>query len=169
MGGVWFLGVLLWGFGFLPAPLPAHALYLGLVEITHPEGGRESSLQVKVFYDDLQSGIRAAAPKEFQSSVPESWTEKNKPLIQSYFRKHLLVWVNRQAASFQLQSVSWEQDAYFLQFRMQCPVDWDLLQVKADFLMELFPDQTNVVQAVDGKQKRFGRTTPSNPGLEFPF
>ncbi|MBK7474577.1 MAG: hypothetical protein IPI11_00600 [Haliscomenobacter sp.] len=169
MAGVWFLGACLWGFGLLPAPAPSHALYLGLVEITHPEGEGESSLQIKVFYDDLQSGIRAGYPKAFQPSDPESWADKNKPLIQAYFRARLLVWVNRQAVSFHLQSVSLQQDAYFMQFRIKCPAEWDLLQVKADFLMELFPDQTNVVQAAHGKQKRFGRTTSANPGLEFPF
>ncbi len=167
MGVVWILGAWLWGLSFLDTP--SHALYLGLVEISHEQGNIASDLQVKVFYDDLQSGIRAAYPDKFQPANPELWAGKNKSLVQAYFQKHLSLWVNRQPVTFQLRSVSWQQDTYFLHFQLDCPPKWGVLQVKADFLMELFPDQTNVVQAANGAQKRFGRTTASNPSLEFPF
>jgi hypothetical protein len=48
-------------------------------------------------------------------------------------------------------------DVYLLEFIMDCEKVWNNLEIKADYFMELFPTQSNIIQIEYKNEKRFHR------------
>lgn len=146
-----------------------HALYIGMAEFAHASGSRQATLRVRVFYDDLQSAARALAPKQFKAGTPAQWPSQNKRLIEQYLQKHLWCVIDGKKTVPVLKTVALEGEVYWVELEAACVPSWKTLDIHADFLMELFPDQSNVVQVVHGSVKRFARTTRAERQVRFEF
>ncbi|MDX1666488.1 MAG: hypothetical protein R3350_04640, partial [Saprospiraceae bacterium] len=62
-----------------------------------------------------------------------------------------------------------ENDVYRLTFNASCPPEWDRVSVSADFFMELFPTQSNIISLWHGRGKRFSRVTKSSTTFRTEF
>lgn len=120
-----------------------HAIYVSVLEI------ESQQIKVKVFSDDLNDALRNDS-----SSVEE------------YFQKKIKLRINEQSINFNLKAVSEEGESQWITFEMEAPSGWNSFYLKADYLMELFPDQTNVVKVMD-KSTRYFRLSQSNPSCSF--
>ena len=137
-----------------------HALYLSVTEIEFCSS-KTSSLRVKVFSDDLQSALRNFS-KKYQQGDLQHFFERNQLLAEAYFQQHLKLSVNNQPVTIRLESYSIENDAHFVTFRFKCPESIVKLNMKADFLMELFPTQTNIVKVLYGGDTSYLKFTSSS-------
>ncbi len=138
----------------VPFARPQHALYLSLTEVR--VAGSAGSLEVKVFSDDLQDALRNYSDS-YQPGSLENYFERNEQLATDYFAENLTIRVNGQKADLQYQGFSRENDAHFIRFRMKLPAETRQIAIEAGFLMEVFPDQVNVVKVLKGQQARYLR------------
>jgi len=141
-----------------------HALYIGMVELHFPEKGNTATLQVRVFADDLKSGVRAAFPARFRPAEGEKWLELHRKSVENYFRQKLVFRHGNKTLELSLTQVRQENEMFHLDFVLQCPKGWETLHLRADFLAELFPTQSNVVKwEKGGGVPHFARATQNAP------
>lgn len=131
-----------------------HAIYISVIEINHLEADNEATLIVKVFSNDFEDALYNHSDKRLQISKANE-CELNKEIIETYFRKHLQMQVNGKSLVYRFTSCDINDDSIWLTFSMTCMRDWNNFSIKADYFMELFPAQTNVVNLHEGGEKRF--------------
>ena len=162
---------------FIPwklAPLPVtsfssdHAIYLGVIQVLHEKAQERAEVNVKVFTDDMQNALRNAF-EDYEVIPEEEICARQQGLLAAYFAEHLNFDVNGTGVEMNLKSCTKENDVYWLIFDMPCPAHWSKLHVEADFFMELFPTQSNVVSLHHGEERRFFRLTNKQPEQEVAF
>ena len=139
-----------------------HALYLGTIQLKYEEHSDVAHLELKVFSDDLQSAIRNAY-ETFKPGPLDDLFTQNQPLIESYFSEHLQLEINGTPQVLQLIHNEQLNDAHLVKFEFKTPSIWKQLDLTADFFMELFPTQTNVVSVSYLQQKQFARLSKRQP------
>jgi len=145
-----------------------HAIYISVIKIQHEAGAKTADIHMRVFTDDLKSVLRNKFGYE-AISEKETFCSDYENYINRYFKKRLLFTINKEAINFQLSNCEKTTDVYQLIFRMDCPINWKTAQIEANYFMELFPKQSNVLHMEDGGTKRFGRTTKGNEILKMRF
>ncbi len=139
--------------------LPPHAFYLSTVQITHQPPETMANIEVKVFKDDFVDILRNA----FADFDPTGWValcEHTQDQITTYFRDHFRASINGEENwTLQLTDCQEEREIYWLTFSVACPGNWEKVNLTADYFMELFPSQSNIVSVKHGEQKRFLRFT----------
>ncbi|MDN5213863.1 hypothetical protein QQ020_17445 [Fulvivirgaceae bacterium BMA12] len=135
-----------------------HAIYIAVIQLEHQPNDITANLQVKVFTDDLQDALKNKFQGEIRLiNVSENGEEAKR--ITAYFAGHLKFEINDQRADYQLQRITVENDAHWFDFTLKGPRKWDKLEVTADFLMELFPKQSNIFQVTEGDKRLYYRLT----------
>lgn len=157
---------------FLSFSTTEHAIYIGVIKIDYQEQDASASIQLKVFSDDLQNALKhelnlATLPAHTALCLPSH--------LQIYFEKHLQCRINDQPTNFQLNNCTPYKDVHLLEGHLDSIPTWKTFTLKADFLMELFPTQSNIVQLNYQKigaaepQTYFGRMTKGNDSFEIEF
>lgn len=142
-----------------------HAIYISVIDIKHEESKEEASLVIKVFTNDFEDVLYnhsnlpdRQAGKRLQLSKADV-CNSNKEIINTYFEKHLQMHVNGKSMVYRFESCEINDDSIWVTFSMTCAPDWDNFNIRADYFMELFPAQTNVVNLLEGGEKRFLKLT----------
>lgn len=141
-----------------------HAIYISVIEIQHEASKDHASVVIKVFTNDFEDVLYNHSDKpdrpgkRLQLSKADV-CDSNKEIINNYFEEHLQMSVNGKSAEFQFKSCEINDDSIWLTFSMSCMANWNNFMIKADYLMELFPTQTNVVNLKEGGEKRFLKLT----------
>lgn len=148
--------------------VPLHALHLATIQINHQEDSKIANMSIKVFSDDLQSAIRNADDR-FSPGSLETLFENNEKLIATYFSSHLQLEVDGQVSIFTLAKWEPQNDVFLLTFQISCPEIWQNIHFQADFFMELFPDQSNVLSLTHGEKKQFARLTKQSASCQATF
>ena len=141
---VWFIPSLFLVLASADLRQPTHALYLSVTELTLLHTG-QSSVSIKVFSDDLQNALRNYS-SDYKPGGLNQFLEKNLTQAQHYFSEHLEIKINNRTVQLKMKKFTIENDAHFINFCFTSPRSPETLEVKADFLMELFPTQTNVIK-----------------------
>jgi len=153
---------------------PSHAIYIGTIKITHHQAKESTTMEVKVFSDDLQNALKNEYQLDYLPKISTICNDADHNLNR-YFDKHLQVWVNDQQLPFQLVDCTVVNDVHLLHFTFDASSKWQTVKVKANFFMELFPAQTNVLQvSYEGIKSstsipQFGRMTLGQETLELSF
>ncbi len=158
----------LYTFSFPREVVPTHALYLGTIQLKHELGEEHAIMSIKVFSDDLQSAIRNAS-SDFQPGPLSELFDQNEDLIKAYFTQHTSIKINGEPSVSTL--VKWEQqnDIHLLSFRLPCSSQWQAIDFQANFFMELFPTQSNVVSIINGEQRQFARLNKQKSSCQATF
>ncbi len=155
-------------FSVVQGGVESHALYLGTLQLKYEDQSSEAYLNLKVFSDDLQSAIRNANKSFKPGPLSELFTQ-NQALIEAYFKKHLQLEINDMHQVLKLYSKEQINDTFILQFKIACPKTWMNLELTADFFMELFPNQMNVVSISYQGKKQFTRLNKKKPQYKAQF
>lgn len=165
---VYFVCQICWSLLLLTSAIPAdHAIYIGVVQVEHRQEDKIAQINVKVFEDDLRDAVRAAYPDEYRPGAIADFCTTHRAQVARYFRRHLRCEINGAPAALSLRSGLLEQDVYLLQFTLPCPGRWKSTRIQADFFMELFPAQSNVIHLLHGQEKRFARLTRQQATITF--
>jgi len=132
---------------------PNHAIYLSLTDIEIVEG--EAKLKVKVFSDDLRDALKNYQSTEYKPADLQNFFSLNQSLADDYFSKHFQLQVEDEPIAIKVKEFSIEGDAHFINFSCVLPQNIKNITVKADFFMELFPTQTNVLKVKNGAQTQY--------------
>lgn len=136
-----------------------HAIYISVLEID------EQQMSIKVFSDNLEDAIRNDA-KSFTPSDEEAFPVVNRSAINGYFQKKIQLQINGHETGFSLEEVMVKGDSYWITLKLEAQEKRQSFYLKAIYLMELFPGQTNIVKVISEKPQFF-KLTSLNPSCEF--
>lgn len=136
-----------------------HAMYISVLEIDQQE------IRVKVFTDNLEDAIRNDA-QHYAPPVEGAFHVVNQQYIEAYFQKKIVLKSGEKRISLTLKKSSHEGDSYWFTFTPTSIEKSEEIELKANYLMELFPDQTNVVKVMSSSPKFF-RLTKFFPSCSF--
>ena len=141
------------------ANAPNHALHLSTIEVEHTVNAKTATIRIKVFEDDFRDALRLMQPKGAFAASP-NFFEKHKGTIKDYWNQHFSCSINDEFQRIELIHCEVIEDIYLFEFRMYCPPRWSTISLKANHLMELFADQSNMgMLQYDGFIQHF-RLTP---------
>lgn len=135
-----------------------HAIYLSVCEIDHREEGNSANLNIKVFETDIRDAFMnlfSDQPDFSKTNATEEYAENT----LKYFTKYLRIRVNDNPVDIKFSSLEQNGDSVWFYFTLKCSENWNSVEVTADYLMELFPGQSNVVSIYHGEDKQFLRLT----------
>ena len=134
-----------------------HAIYIGVVEIEHLPEKNTTGVLIKVFSDDLMNALINAGSKKL--TTEEEMCTGFQAAIETYFNEHFVLTVNDTVAGLKILDCTPITDSHWLEFSAEAPASWEQLKIKADFFMELFPTQSNMITLILNEKRSFYRTT----------
>ena len=138
-----------------------HALYIGVIQLEE-QNDSTGIISVKVFSDDLQTALQSTYGFEEIEATQELCVSQSEKLL-AYFRDNLDITINGLLSELQLEDCELVNDVHLLHFKIKTPNSWENIEIKAPFFMEVFPTQTNMIQASYEEVKWYGKTTKQEP------
>jgi len=123
-------------------PFIEHAIYISVLDIQIEES--EFRIEIKVFEDDLKDALR-----------PFMLTDEFESAVQSYFDEKLSISSNDQVIELELLESRIVGDSRRISMTANLSGEIDQLEIRADYFMELFPDQQNILKLNFQGQKRY--------------
>ncbi len=133
----------------LPEPHLVHAIYISVLEVD------QGSIKVKVFANDLEDAIFNHSQQRLKF-LPGNCAD-NSERVSSYFKDHLEIKINSVVQDYSYYRCDLNDLSIWLTFKFKSPDHWQNVVIKADYLMELFPTQSNVVSVTYQEEKRMFR------------
>lgn len=128
-----------------------HAIYVSVLEV------KQGSIMVKVFADDLEDAIFNQAQQ--RPDLLSGNCNQNKILISNYFEKHLMIKIDGKEQGYRYLACEVNDISIWLTFDFTSLSSWGEVEITADYLMELFPTQSNVVSITYQTEKKMFRLT----------
>jgi hypothetical protein len=130
-----------------------HAIYVSVLEIEDIEA-KSGELRLKVFTDDLEDAIYNQVGIRYDLKGDCNLAQE---AIQRYLSDHLELIIDNQKVSIGYISCEINDISLWITFSFSSNGQWTKVDLKADYLMELFPTQSNVVSITLGEEKRMFR------------
>ena len=144
--------ILLLGLGVLTSARPKHEYHVSVTRMRYEATQKTLEISVRTFTDDLEKGLSLANGNRHFVLQND---DKNNPYIERYLGQHfVLAGPDRQIRPVQYIGKEKEADATWLYLEVPCsgnPAGWVL---RHDFLMEVFDDQVNMVNATWGDDRK---------------
>ena len=134
-----------------------HALYVSVLEIEKERSSEKATIMVKIFSDDLEDAIYNHAQQRLDLQGMNCG--QGKTYINNYFNDHLKLSVDGKDQSYSYLSCEVNDISLWLTFEFTTSTSWNEVEITADYLMELFPTQSNVVSITYHSEKRMFRLT----------
>lgn len=131
-----------------------HAIYVSVMEVIYV-GDNKGTLKLKLFADDLEDAIYNQVSKRYDLLGGECTLAKND--ISNYLQEHLELMIDNRRAKLNFVGCELNDISLWTSFEFQTSSEWNSVSIKADYLMELFPTQSNVVSLTKGEEKRMFR------------
>jgi len=138
-----------------------HAMYISVVEIEKAVSDNNGFIRVKVFTSDLEDAIFNFSQQRIDLSGGNC--KPNAALINDYFEAHLGIKISDEFIKYSLASCEENDLSIWLNFNFISNANWKTVEVKADYLMELFPTQSNIVNIKYEGVIRMFRLTKESP------
>lgn len=148
--------------------IPAHALYIGVIDVQFVASDSDVQITLKLFSDDLEDAIINATGNRV-SVQSESHCGLFKAALMDYFEDHLQIRINNQSQAFHWKSCKIVGDTHLLLFTVPHDTPWKIVQVQADFFMELFPTQANILKVNYAGEQYFGKLQRNKKSIQFSF
>ncbi len=122
-----------------------HPFHISLTEIRQNNQTRKLEIAQKIFWDDLEIGL-----KKFHQTEIDFLNPKDPNLLQEQARNYLLaqneIWIDGKKANLKFIGFEIEGDAAWFYFESE-PVNWkSKIEVRNSVLISEFPDQQNIIQ-----------------------
>jgi len=145
-----------------------HAIYVSVLEIVHQPNKNTAEINIKVFKNDLEDVIHHYANKLVKlGKVTDCQVYSN--VLTEYFNSTVHLNIGSSTLFLKLKHCEINDQSIWFIFSSQCPPDWTKIQLKANYFMELFPTQSNVVTVRHGDQRHMARLTKKNPQITMSF
>ena len=143
-----------------------HAIYVSVLEIEREANSEQGNIRVKIFANDLEDAIFNKSKKRLDLL---SGSCDQSELILNYFKDHLLLKIDGDIQTYTFIGCELNDVSLWLTFDFLSPSKWGELDITADYLMELFPTQSNVVSITYNGEKRMFRMTNSSTQQKLNF
>jgi hypothetical protein len=144
-----------------------HAIYVSVLEIESDSDKETASAMVKIFANDLEDAIFNHSDNRLDLLTGNC--DLNSELILNYFYDHLQLIIDGNPQKYSFVGCEINDTSLWLTFEFKSPSKWKELAITADYLMELFPTQSNVVSIKYHGDKRMFRMTNSSTHQKLNF
>lgn len=133
--------------------LARHAYHASITELRYNPAKRQVELSLKIFTDDLEKALSQG------QAVPVHLDQQPRAgaLAAAYLQRSLRLGTRpNESLPLQFLGMQHEQDAYWLYARVPLPPAKPLtsLRLRQALLLDMFPDQMNIVNIEAGGQKQ---------------
>lgn len=123
----------------------AHPFHISLTEIRQNSQTRKLEIAQKIFWDDLEIGL-----KKFHGMEIDFLNPKDPNLLHQQAQTYLLaqneIWIDGKKTNLKLLGFEIEGDAAWFYFESD-PINWKTkIEVRNSILISDFPDQQNIIQ-----------------------
>jgi len=156
------------GFIILLIPLFAftmHKYYVSSTKIEYKKENKTLQITMRIFIDDLQETINNTYQNNFELGVPNE-PEELDSLINDYTSRKFELIVDEDKKTFSFLGKEYNNDEIYLYFEISNIKTINSIEVKNEMLMEMFPDQKNVIKLyINNIKKTFLLTNQSYKDL----
>ena len=146
---------------FVPDPDQSHAIYISVINVDHLPGSESAELCLKVFSDDLLDALRVFSPESEIHS--ESDLKKHvDSLLSEFGNYHFQFTINGQQSEMTYLRSEDNGESTFLYYQMKCPKKWSEVVAQSNLLIDIFPDQKNIIRISEGSNQRYLNLSKKN-------
>ena len=137
-------------------PVP-HEFYVSVIEIQHEADQNQGTVFIKIFSDDLQNALQNA---ESMSAPPqiEELCGRYSSSVEEYLTGHTIIYLDGEPVSMTLHSCELVGETHQIVLGFDNK-PWKSIKLEADFLMEIYPTQTQMVYVNNAGNKSTMRLT----------
>lgn len=139
-----------------------HEFYVSVIEVKHSAQTQSVNCRIRVFSDDLQVGLQSEYDLAATPPLPGLCTDHNAH-INGFLSNHVSLSINdipRKVSSIRCIT---EGDIHSLEWQVDSISSIQTLYLRADYLMDIFPTQTQMIHFSSGEEKRTLRLTKDSP------
>jgi len=139
-----------------------HDFFVSVIEVKHEKGNEETTFRFRIFSDDLQVGLQS----EFELGAPpalDGICNDTEDQLQEFLNNHISIRINGAETRPSRVDCTSESDVHEVTWHIDSSPEWETLEIKADYLMDVYPGQTQMVHVTESGQKRTLRLTRRTP------
>lgn len=144
-----------------------HAIYVSVIEISHEENADSLSVCFKMFKDDLRDAVRNFNGENHDMDEIESIDYQSD--IAAYLENHFTIRINQSDSKLSQFNYEIEAETVWVTGQVKCPSHWHQCKIETSLFTALFPTQSNVIQLINGNEKRFERLNLKQQSVLFQF
>lgn len=145
-----------------------HNVYITIVEIKRADPASNVTIVIKIFTDDLEDAIKADYGKDVMCRTPQQLSQ-HRSFIERYINDHFKLTINEQVKGFEYYALTNEDIATFVELLTVVKGDIHQVTVETDILLNLFPNQQNIVSLDINGKKDFLRLNNSKRSGELQY
>jgi hypothetical protein len=145
-----------------------HPLHISVTEIAFDEKEKELEIIMRVFTDDLETSIRATRKDETIDILSPKGTSTDQ-LIQEYILPHLAVTLDGKLQNLNYLGHEEEGQALLCYIQVSNVKKWKTIGVRNDAMMEIYDDQSNLINVTVEGEVRSLRLLKNEPSGKITF
>ena len=136
--------------GILNVSSIMHEFYVGMTEIRYSENSQSYQITLKLFTDDLENAIHKDSGDSLNLGTSKELPQSDK-LIFNYLKEHFSL-EDENGNTLYLNDVGreTEMDVTWIYLETQKMKPLNTLRIENDIFMEIHPDQTHIVNLIQG-------------------
>ncbi len=138
-----------------------HKYYLSVTDIAYDQDEKSVQMITRLFYDDLEAVLQ----ERYDETIVVDATadqEKLDVYLNKYLQKKLVITINGEEREFQFLGKEYEDDYVVCYMEITDVESVNAFAVDNQLLMDLFPDQKNMVHTTIGNYKKSFLLTMGN-------
>ena len=142
-----------------------HKYYISLTKVEYKKENQTIQVTMRIFIDDLQQTINTTYHKNLELALPNESKEID-TIINNYITSKFKVKVNAIEKEYFYLGKEYEDDVVYLYLELKNIKTINSIEIKNNMLMEIFPDQKNIIKLnIDNKKKTFFLTRQKDKDL----
>ena len=142
-----------------------HKYYLSVTDLNYSEETQSVQIITRLFYDDLEAVIQERYDTDVVVDATSDQKEIDRYLIK-YFQKKMLITINGEQREMNFVGKKYEDDYVVCYLEIPDVNAIKNFEIESTLLMDVFPDQKNMVHTtIAGKKKSFLFTAANAKGL----
>ena len=130
-----------------------HKYYISSTKIEYKREARSLQITMRIFIDDLQETINNAYSKNIELALPNEPKEIDS-LINSYVSKKFEIRINDEQKKYSYLGKEYHKDEIYIYLEVENVEFIKSIEIKNSMLMELFPEQQNIIKLYINETKK---------------
>lgn len=139
-----------------------HEFYVSVIEVRHSSDTQSVRCRIRVFSDDLQVGLQSEYNLPTTPPLAGLCTDHADNIV-TFFSDHVAISINGRTVGIDSLSCYSDGDVHAVEWQIDSIAQINSFSLTADYLMDIYPDQTQMVQFSSGDKHRTLRLTRKSP------
>lgn len=122
-----------------------HKFYVGMFQMKFVQQKKELHITTRIFVDDLNLALEKKFHKKTFIGEPKE-SKEDEVLMQKYIAEKFKLKIKGQAKNYTFLSKEMENNVVICYFKIKELTQITLLEVENSILMEIYPEQQNIIQ-----------------------